>query len=255
MASNVKAKVYTGASAALSVLDANGVAKRVAYVSDFTIDLSANSEDFNVIGQKFNEVIPTFNSWSASSSAKASFENEGQRLLLDAYENLRQIKAEFIVNNSTVQEDVIKLSGWAIIESLSIGVGDSVSSFDISLKGAGDIDINRPTVNPVAEVSITNATVGTDGEKTLELSVGDSITLDYTVTGVTETRAPSNPNVVWKIEKVEGKTPTEIVVNERGHIYAMAKTTAAITVKCIAEDTIGLEAKNQIGDEVTVTVK
>lgn len=250
MASNVKAKVYTGASAALSVVDANGASKRVAYVSDFTIDLSANSEDFNVIGQKYNEVIPTFNSWTASSSAKASFENEGQRLLLDAYENLRQIKCEFIVNNSTIQEDVIKLSGWAIIESLSIGVGDSVSSFDISLKGAGDIDINRPTVNPVADVTITNATVGSDGKKTLELSVGDSITLDYTVTGASATRAPSNPNVVWK-----SSDPKTVVINERGHIYAMATTTKEVTVTCVSEETANLPTEDQIGDEVTVTVK
>ena len=236
MASNVKAKVYTGASAALSVLNANGVSKRVAYVSDFTIDLSANSEDFNVIGQKFNEVIPTFNSWSASSSAKASFENEGQRLLLDAYENLRQIKAEFIVNNSTDKNEMIKLSGWAIIESLSIGVGDSVSSFDISLKGAGDIDINRPSVNLVAKVEI-------DGEDTIELSKGDSITLDYKVTGTNPDRAPSNPNVKWT-----SSNPEAVVINERGHIYAMAVTETAVTITCEAED------GNSIKDTVTVTV-
>ena len=236
MASNVKAKVYTGASAALSVLDANGVAKRVAYVSDFTIDLSANSEDFNVIGQKFNEVIPTFNSWSANSSAKASFENEGQRLLLDAYENLRQIKAEFIVNNSTDKDEMIKLSGWAIIESLSIGVGDSVSSFDISLKGAGDIDINRPSVNPVAKVEIL-------GDNAIELSKGDSITLDYKVTGTNTKRAPSNPNVKWS-----SSDPETVVINERGHIYAMAATDSAVTVTCTAED------DDSVSATVTVTV-
>lgn len=243
MASNVKAKVYTGASAALSVVDTNGVSKRVAYVSDFTIDLSANSEDFNVIGQKYNEVIPTFNSWTASSSAKASFENEGQRLLLDAYENLRQIKAEFIINNSSDTRDMIKLSGWAIIESLSIGVGDSVSSFDISLKGAGDIDINRPTVNPVAEVELTN-TDGSGENKTLTLSVGDSVTLDYTVTGSTPTRAPSNPNVKWN-----SSDPSKVVINERGHIYAMAETDEAVIVTCTSEDDAN------VSDRVSITVE
>ena len=133
MAGNVKAKVYTGATAALSVLDENGVSKRVAYVSDFTIDLSSNSEDFNILGQLYQESIPTYNSWSASSSAKASFENDGQRLLMRAYNNLDQIKCEFIVNNSTNANEIIKFTGWAIIESLSIGVGDSVSTFDISV--------------------------------------------------------------------------------------------------------------------------
>ena len=243
MASNVKAKVYTGASAALSVIDANGKPKRVAYVSDFSLDLSANSEDFNVIGQKYNEVIPTFNSWTASSSAKASFENEGQRLLLDAYENLRQIKCEFIVNNSADTKEIIKLSGWAIIESLSIGVGDSVSSFDISLKGAGDIDINRPTVNPVADIEITNAE-GSGENKTLTLSVGDSITLDYTVTGVSPNRAPSNPNVKWS----SGDT-SKVVINERGHIYAMAVTESPVEVTCVAED------DEEILDKVAITIE
>lgn len=236
MASNVKAKVYTGASAALSVVDANGAPKRVAYVSDFTLDLSSNSEDFNVIGQKYNEVIPTFNSWTASSSAKASFENEGQRLLLDAYENLRQIKCEFIVNNSADANEMIKLSGWAIIESLSIGVGDSVSSFDISLKGAGDIDINRPSVNAVASVEIS-------GEDTITLNKGDSITLDYTVTGTNASRAPSNPNVTWN-----SNNPEAVVINERGHIYAMAVTEEPVTITCIAEDNL------DITDTITVTV-
>lgn len=236
MASNVKAKVYTGASAALSVLDANGVAKRVAYVSDFTLDLSSNSEDFNVIGQKYNEVIPTFNSWTASSSAKASFENEGQRLLLDAYENLRQIKAEFIVNNSADVNEMIKLSGWAIIESLSIGVGDSVSSFDISLKGAGDIDINRPSVNTVATVEIVS-------EDTITLNKGDSITLDYRVTGTNPNRAPSNPNVTWT-----SSNPEAVVINERGHIYAMEVTEDDVTITCTAEDS------STVTDTITVTV-
>lgn len=230
MASNVKPKVYTGATAALSVLDASGNAKRVAYVSDFTIDMSSNSEDFNVIGQLYQESIPTFNNWTASSSAKASFENDGQRLLLNAYNTLSPIKCEFLVNNSSVTSEVIKFSGWAIVESLSIGVGDSVSSFDISLKGTGDLDVDLPSIVAVTAISIP---------ATLSMNVGDAKTLDVTLTG-TDGKTPSNTDVEWSLTEdgtsVTSGDGTYVKINQRGQVVAKAATgTKVVTVTATAK--------------------
>lgn len=209
MAGNVKAKVYTGATAALSVLDENGVSKRVAYVSDFTIDLSSNSEDFNILGQLYQESIPTYNSWSASSSAKASFENDGQRLLMRAYNNLDQIKCEFIVNNSTNANEIIKFTGWAIIESLSIGVGDSVSTFDISVKGSGDLDVDLPSITYVTGLTLNPTEV--------TLNVGDAKTIDFVLTP----KNASNPDIKWTLS--EGGEEF-VTLNQRGQIVANKAT-------------------------------
>ncbi len=227
MASNVKPKVYTGATAALSVLDGSGNVKRVAYVSDFTVDMSSNSEDFNVIGQIYQESIPTYNNWTASSSAKASFENDGQRLLLNAYNTLSPIKCEFLVNNSSTTSEIIKFSGWAIVESLSIGVGDSVSSFDISLKGTGDLDVDLPSVVAVTAISIPS---------TLTLNVGDAKTLDVTFTPTN----PSNTDVEWTLTE-DGSTVTSgdgtyVKINQRGQVVAKSATgNKVVTVTATAK--------------------
>lgn len=234
MAGNVKPKVYTGATAALSVLDENGDAKRVAYVSDFTVDLSSNSEDFNVLGQLYQESIPTYNSWTASSSAKASFENDGQRLLLQAYNNLDQIKCEFIVNNSTNADEIIKFTGWAIIESLSVGVGDSVSTFDISLKGSGDLDVDLPSITYVTALSLT--------PQEMTLNVGDAKTIDFALTP----KNASNPDIKWSLS--EGGDEF-ITLNQRGQVVAKKKTTSEVTVTATAQ---GVAPE---GSAVTATCK
>lgn len=243
MAGNVKARVYTGATAALSVQNASGNYVRVAYVSDFTIDLSSNSEDFNVLGQLYQESIPTYNSWTASSSAKASFENDGQRLLIDAYNNLKQIKCEFLVDNANgVTSKMIKFDGWAIIESLSIGVGDGVSTFDISLKGSGDLDVDLPSIVAVTGIEIPSS---------LTLNVGDAKTIDYVLTPANA----SNPEVEWKLTEgsdvVADGDGTYVKLNQRGQVVAKLATVSGTTVTVTATAKGG----TSISDTCTITVE
>lgn len=219
MAGNVKPNVYTGATAALSVYDANGLLKRVAYVSDFTIDLNSNTDEFSVLGQTYQEVIPTFNNWSGSSSAKASFENEGQIALLNAYQTLQPIKCEFIINQTDDNTKLIKAVGFATIESLSIGVGDSVSSFDISLRGSGNLGFTLPQYKAVTAVTVTPEEV--------TLSVGSSIQLEYSVSP----KNASNPVVKWK-----SADETKVKVDENGFVVAIAPTgDAGVAVTCTSD--------------------
>ena len=145
MAGFNKPKVYTGVTAALSVSDtATDKQERVAYLTGFSLDLSANSEDFNVLGQRYQESIPTYNAWTASADGKASFENAGQRKLMDAYNRQEFIYCEFIINNGedyygkVTESDIVKGIGFASIVSLTIDAGDGVTGISISLKVLAD---------------------------------------------------------------------------------------------------------------------
>lgn len=239
MAGFNKPKVYTGVNAALSVADsATGTKKRVAYLTGFTIDLSANSEDFNVLGQRYQESIPTYNSWTASSDGKASFENEGQRALMDAYNRQEFIYCEFLINdgkdyygNETASAKVIA-NGYASIESLSIDAGDGVTGISISLKGTGGLGFKYPKITAVTSVTLS--------QDSLTLGVGDTQQLFVTVAP----EAASDKNVTWS-----SSDPTKVKVDQDGFVYAVATTTDAVTI------TVTSESNSSATDTCSVTVQ
>ena len=221
MAGFNKPKVYTGVTAALSVSDsATGEQKRVAYLTGFSLDLSANSEDFNVLGQRYQESIPTYNAWTASADGKASFENAGQRALMDAYNRQEFIYCEFIINNGedyygkVTDSDIVKAIGFASIESLTIDAGDGVTGISISLKGSGGLGFSYPTITPVESVSLLSGA-------TLKLGVGDTRQL---VAEITPDGA-SNTDLTWK-----SSDDTTVKVDQDGFVYAVKAGEATITV-------------------------
>ena len=224
MASFVKPKVYTGVTAAMKV-QVNGKLETVAYVTDFTLDLSSNTEDFNVLGQRYQNSIPTYNNWTANTSAKASFENKGQIALLKAYQNMDYVLIEFIINSATDENGLIdvtslvKATGYASIESLSIGAGEGVTSFDCSLKGVGNLGFSLPEYTAVSKITVTPTT--------LTLGAGSSQQLEVKVEPLNAT----NPTVVWT-----SSDPTKVKVDEMGFVIAVADTDAAVTITATSED-------------------
>ena len=221
MAGFNKPKVYTGVTAALSVADsATGTQKRVAYLTGFSLDLSANSEDFNVLGQRYQESIPTYNAWTASADGKASFENAGQRALMDAYNKQEFIYCEFVINNGedyygkVTDSDIVKAVGFASIESLTIDAGDGVTGISISLKGSGGLGFSYPTITPVETVTLLSGS-------SLKLGVGDTRQLVAEISPV----GASNTDLTWK-----SSADSYVKVDQDGFIYAVAKGEATITV-------------------------
>lgn len=221
MAGFNKPKVYTGVTAALSVADsATGTQKRVAYLTGFSLDLSANSEDFNVLGQRYQESIPTYNAWTASADGKASFENAGQRALMDAYNKQEFIYCEFVINNGEdyygkiTDSDIVKAVGFASIESLTIDAGDGVTGISISLKGSGGLGFSYPTITPVETVTLLSGSL-------LTLGVGDTRQLVAEISPV----GASNTDLTWK-----SSADSYVKVDQDGFIYAVAKGEATITV-------------------------
>ena len=220
MAGFNKPKVYTGVTAALSVSDsATGKTKRVAYLTGFSLDLSANSEDFNVLGQRYQESIPTYNAWTASADGKASFENAGQRALMDAYNRQEFIYCEFIINNgedyygNVTESSIVKANGYASIESLTIDAGDGVTGISISLKGTGGLGFSYPTITEVSSVTLS--------ESTLKLGVGDTRQLVASILPVNA----SNLDLTWK-----SSAPEYAKVDQDGFVYAVSAGEATITV-------------------------
>lgn len=217
MASFVKPKVYTGVAAAMKV-QVNGKFETVAYVTDFTLDLSSNTEDFNVLGQRYQNSIPTYNNWTANTSAKASFENKGQLALLQAYQNMDYVLIEFIINSATDENgdidvsSLVKATGYASIESLSIGAGDGVTSFDCSLKGVGNLGFSLPEYTAVSKVTVTPTT--------LTLGAGSSQQLEVKV----EPSNATNATVNWT-----SSDTSKVKVDEMGFVIAVADGTATIT--------------------------
>lgn len=226
MAGFQKPKVYTGVAAAISVADSTGTLRKVAYATGFTLDLSANTEDFNVLGQRYQESIPTYNNWTASSDAKASFENKGQAALLAAYQKQDFVLCEFIINdakgsNGTVtQSSIVKAYGYASIESLSIDAGEGVTGLSISLKGSGNLGFQMPSYVAVTAVTLNKST--------LSLGVGSSEQLIATVT-------PSNAtenSVTWSSSDTSKAT-----VDELGFVIAIAAGEVTITATSDADST------------------
>lgn len=238
MAGFNKPKVYTGVTAALSVSDtATGAQERVAYLTGFSLDLSANSEDFNVLGQRYQESIPTYNAWTASADGKASFENAGQRKLMDAYNRQEFIYCEFIINNgedyygNVTESDIVKAIGFASIESLTIDAGDGVTGISISLKGSGGLGFSYPTITGVESVTLLSGT-------SLTLGVNDTRQL---IAQITPENA-SNTDLTWS-----SSDPAKVKVDQDGFVYAVAVGEATITVKS--------DDNAQKSDTCTITVE
>lgn len=231
MAGFSKPKVYTGVSAALSIVE-NNVKTRVAYLTGFTLDLTANSEDFNVLGQRYQESIPTYNAWTASADGKASFENEGQRKLFNAYNTNDFVLCEFVLNSGKDyygdidQNAVVLATGYASIDNLSIDVGDGVTGISISLKGTGGLGFKYPTIVPVSAISLD--------QSTLTLGVGETKQL---VATITPTNA-SNVTIEWT-----SSDSTKVKVDENGFVYAVAATESPVTIT----------AKSPAGEDITAT--
>ena len=250
MANFAQPKVYTGVSAALSVKRTDGSLQRVAYATGFTLDLSTDSEDFNVLGQRYQESVPTYNSWTASSDAKASFENQGQKDLIAAYNNQEFIYCQFVINDGYDAKGVLHAgsiviaTGYASIESLSIDVGDSVSGLSISLKGTGNLGFTLPDYVEVTSVTISCDDSNFDAsEKKLTLKKGNSVQL---VAKVTPDNATNN-SVTFK-----SSDPTKVTVDEEmGWVLAVAKTTSGspVTITATSDD------KDTVADTISVTVE
>lgn len=237
MANFAKPKVYTGVSAALSVKRQDGTLSRVAYATGFTLDLSSDSEDFNVLGQRYQESVPTYNSWSASADAKASFENEGQKALLWAYQNQEFIYCQFIINdgydangNQNINA-MVAATGYAGIESLSIDAGDGVTGMSISLKGTGNLGFTLPEYIKVTALEVTSDDSAYDADaSTLTLRKGNSCQLAASVTPADAT----NNAVTFATDKKTVVTVDE----ETGWVLAVGAGTANITVTSDDNETV-----------------
>ena len=246
MANFAKPKVYTGVSAALSVKRQDGTLSRVAYATGFTLDLSSDSEDFNVLGQRYQESVPTYNSWSASADAKASFENEGQKALLWAYQNQEFIYCQFIINDgydSNGNQNVnamVAATGYAGIESLSIDAGDGVTGMSISLKGTGNLGFTLPEYIKVTAIDVTSDDAAYNAEdSTLTLRKGNSCQLFAKVTPTDAT----NNSVTFSTSDKSKVTVDE----ETGWVLAVGAGSATITVVSDDDETLKKEVN------VTVT--
>ena len=232
MANFAKPKVYTGVSAALSVKRSDGKLERVAYATGFNLDLSSDSEDFNVLGQRYQESVPTYNSWTASADAKASFENGGQKALLLAYQNQEFVYCQFIINDGYDAQGnfhanaMVAATGYAGIESLSIDSGDGVTGLSISLKGTGNLGFKLPTYVAVTSVVVTSDDNGWDADsKTLTLKVGDSAQLVASV----EPDTATNNSVSFVFEEDDVTSPTYITVDEEtGWVIGIKAGTATL---------------------------
>ena len=230
MAGFIKPKVYTGVSAAMKVRVGDSF-KTVAYVTDFTLDLSSNSEDFNVLGQRYQESIPTYNNWTASVSSKASFENEGQRALLKAYDQMDYVLVEFIINDAVgTNGDVdysslVKTTGYATIESMSIGAGEGVTSFDCNLKGTGNLGFSYPDLTEVTSITISPTTLSLNKDSSYQL---ETLVLPENAT---------NRNVTWK-----SIDPSKVIVDELGYVIALAETDTQVTITATSVENAEISA-------------
>lgn len=133
--------LYSGVTGKISIKPGiAGVAKDIAHLANWTVDLSKEMIEVVSFGDDYKEKIPSIKDWSASADGAVDFAaNSGQKDLMDAYEDGTKVEASFYLDTGTF------FKGDAYVESLSFShAADGSAEISISLAGSGGVMLTVP---------------------------------------------------------------------------------------------------------------
>ena len=131
--------MYTGIMGKVILTSQNIVATTpvVAYISNWSVEDTADIIEVVQLGKKFKERIPGLQSWSASADGAVEFSaSSGQVALFVAKRAGAEINCEFYLDDGT------KFSGKGLIESLSVDLSEEdKGNISISISGKGPLTL------------------------------------------------------------------------------------------------------------------
>jgi len=153
--------IYTGLTGKVTL------GGEVAYISNWSVDLSREIIEVTVLGQKYKEKAAGQVSWNASADGTVCFGNDGRsghKSLFDAMNNGTKVKCEFylhdadkadrpysdtVVGGTTQYKNSVKFEGVGFIESLSVDLS-AEDKGNISISISGCEELAYPGLNPNA---------------------------------------------------------------------------------------------------------
>lgn len=136
--------MYTGLTGKL-IINRNAIVPNttpvVAYISNWSIEDTADIIEVTKLGGKFKEKLPGLQNWSASADGAVEFAlvsgaDSGQAELFAAKHDGTEVNCEFYLNDTT------KFSGKGIIESLSVDLSaEDKGNISISISGIGALTL------------------------------------------------------------------------------------------------------------------
>lgn len=124
--------------AAVSANGAAGEAKKIAYVSNWSVEESCDIVEFTTLGSDCKEKMPAQYGWSASADGTADFSAEGGHAALrDCMISRSPVRMTFYLDGATY------LSGDGYIESLSTDISaEDKGNISISVSGCGKLALH-----------------------------------------------------------------------------------------------------------------
>lgn len=136
--------LYTGVTGSIKMAtydgDTAGTSAALAHMANWSVNISREMIEVVSFGSTYKEKIPSIKDWSASSDGKADFDNEnGQTMLVEAFENGTKLKASFYLDENTF------LEGDCYIGSLGVEhAADGAGDISISLAGSNAVVLTLP---------------------------------------------------------------------------------------------------------------
>ena len=146
--------MYTGLTGALKIINALGGETTIAYISDWSVEGKTEMIERTRVGQTNRQVVPGFQSWSASASGTISFDGAGGHDdLFAAQYNGTKILFHFYLKDGKLSGGSGKntyLCGEGYIESLSMDLSaEDCGSVSISVAGTGPLELYVDDINVV----------------------------------------------------------------------------------------------------------
>lgn len=136
--------MYTGMTGALKTSTATGIPMTVAYISGWSVEGKTEMIERTQVGEVGRQVVPGFQSWSASANGTVYFEGAGgHEDLFAAQRNGTKLLFHFYLNDGKNSDDnTAYFCGMGYIESLSVDLSaEDKGNISISVAGTGTLDL------------------------------------------------------------------------------------------------------------------
>lgn len=145
--------MYTGMTGALKIVNALGGETTIAYISDWSVEGKTEMIERTRVGQTNRQVVPGFQSWSASANGTICFDSAGGHDdLFAAQYNGTKIMFHFYLNDGQLggSGKNTYLCGEGYIESLSMDLAaEDRGTVSISVAGTGALELYVDDVNVI----------------------------------------------------------------------------------------------------------
>ena len=137
--------MYTGMTGALKVVNALGIPSPVAYISGWSVEGKTEMIERTKVGEVGRQIVPGFQSWSASANGTVYFDGAGGHdELFAAQYNGTKLLFHFYLNDGKITPSGKNtyFCGEGYIETMSIDLSaEDKGNISISVAGTGALEL------------------------------------------------------------------------------------------------------------------